>query len=85
MLLEYRVFAIIMWIYVENELNCINLNHVSRLYVETTGTGAALKADLNGKTMMVGYYDSKEAARAALDDLIIRREAGAEVVRLGRS
>lgn len=74
-----------MWIYIENEVNCINLNHVSRLYVETTGSGAALKADLNGKTIMIGYYDSKDAARSALNELIARREAGAEVVRMARS
>ena len=73
-----------MWIYLENEMNCINLSHVSRLYVETTGTGAALKADLNGKTIMIGYYEHKDLARTALNELIARREAGSEVVRLGR-
>jgi hypothetical protein len=73
-----------MWIYLENESNCINLSHVSRLYVEVTGTGAALKADLNGKTIMIGYYEHRDLARAALNELIARREAGAEVVRLGR-
>ena len=73
-----------MWIFLEHEANCINSDHVSRLYVEATGSGAALKADLSGKTVMLGYYDSKDAARAALNELIALREAGSPVVRLGR-
>ena len=76
--------ANIMWIYLEHEANCLNAEHVSRLYVEVTGSGAALKADLNGKTMMLGYYDSKDAARAALSELVALRESGAAVVRLGK-
>ena len=73
-----------MWIYLEHEANCINTNHVSRLYVEPTGSGAALKADLNGKTIMLGYYDSRDAARAALSELVTLRETGVAVVKLGR-
>lgn len=73
-----------MWIYVENEGNCINLDHVSRLYVEPTASGAALKADLHGKTIMIGYYESKDAARTALNEVLARREAGAAVVRFGK-
>ncbi len=74
-----------MWIYLEHEANCLNCDHITRLYVEVTGSGAALKADLAGKTMMLGYYDSKDAARNALAELIASREAGAAVVRLGRA
>ena len=73
-----------MWIYLEHEANCINSDHVSRLYVEPTGSGAALKADLNGKTIMLGYYDNRDAARAALAELVQLRESGAAVVKLGK-
>lgn len=71
-----------MWIYIEKENSCINLDHVSRLYVETTGSGAALKADLSGKTVMVSYSESKEDARKTLSEIITAREAGASVFRL---
>lgn len=73
-----------MWIYLEHEANCINSDHVSRVYVESTGSGAALKADLSGKTIMLGYYDSREEARAALTHLISLRESGVAVVRLDK-
>ena len=73
-----------MWIFIEHENTCINADHVSRLYVETTGSGAALKAELSGKQMMLGYFENKDAARLALADLVAKREAGAAVVRLGR-
>jgi len=74
-----------MWIFIEKEHSCINLDHVSRLYVETTGSGAALKADLNGKTMMVSYSETKEAARATLSEILVAREAGQAVFRLTKS
>ena len=73
-----------MWIYLEHEANCINSDHVSRLYVESTGSGAALKADLSGKTIMLGYYENRDDARTALKQLIERRESGVAVVRLDK-
>ncbi len=73
-----------MWIYLEHEANCINTDHVSRMYVESTGSGAALKADLSGKTVMLGYYENRDDARAALKQLIDLREAGVAVVHLNK-
>ncbi|MBC8143298.1 MAG: hypothetical protein H7Y38_17875 [Armatimonadetes bacterium] len=73
-----------MWIYLEHEANCINSDHVSRMYVESTGSGAALKADLSGKTVMLGYYENRDDARDALKQLIHLRETGVAVVRLER-
>ena len=73
-----------MWIYLEHEANCINSDHISRVYVESTGSGAALKADLGGKTIMLAYYESRDDARAALSHLIGLRESGVAVVRLDK-
>jgi hypothetical protein len=70
-----------MWIYIAGGNMAINTDHVTRFYVEETGSGAALKADVSGKTMMVAYYESKAQAQAALAHLIEKREANAAVVR----
>lgn len=81
-----------MWIYQENTNTALNLDHVARLFVEATGTGAALKADLASggasaapaaKTVMVAYFDSKADAQAALAELMRKREANVAVARLG--
>lgn len=71
-----------MWIFLSDGANAINLDHVSRLYVEGTGTGAALKADIAGKTMMVAYYSSKDEAVVALKEIMGKRDAGVTVVYL---
>jgi hypothetical protein len=71
-----------MWVYINGGGAAYNLDHVTRLFVEETGSGAALKADLAGKTLMVGYYGSKAEAQAALNDILEKREANVPVVRL---
>ena len=70
-----------MWVYISGGNMAINTNHITRFYVEETGSGAALKADVSGKTMMVAYYETKAEAVAALAHLMEKREANAEVVR----
>ncbi len=82
-----------MWIYQETTNTALNLDHVARLFVEATGTGAALKADLASgggasaspaaKTVMVAYFDSKADAQVALAELMRKREANIAVARLG--
>ena len=71
-----------MWIYVNGGTTAYNMDHVTRLFVEETGSGAALKAELAGKTLMVGYYGSKSEAQAALDAIMQKQEANAAVVRV---
>jgi hypothetical protein len=71
-----------MWVYVNGGGAAYNLDHVTRLFVEETGSGAALKAELAGKTLMVGYYGSKSEAQAALNDILEKQEAKAAVIRL---
>jgi len=72
-----------MWIYIERESVGLNLDHVTRLFVEVTGSGAALKAEMaTGKTLMVGYYDDKPAALASLNRIMKEKEAGSALVRI---
>lgn len=71
-----------MWVYVAGASTAFNLDHAARMFVEDTGTGAALKADLTGKTQMIVYCSSKADAQAALENIMARREAGADVLRL---
>ena len=71
-----------MWLYTVNSHIALNLVQVTRLFVEDTGTGAALKADIGGKTILVNYYGSKPEAYAAMDAILEKQEAGVSVVRL---
>lgn len=72
-----------MWIYIERESVGLNLDHVTRLFVEVTGSGAALKAEMaTGKTLMVGYYPDKPSALEGLGRIMKEREAGASLVRI---
>ncbi len=70
-----------MWIYLQGSHMAINTDHVTRFYVEETGSGAALKADVSGKTLLVSYHETKASAVAALAELMEKREANVEVVR----
>jgi hypothetical protein len=73
-----------MWIYIERENTGLNLDHVVKLFVEVTGSGAALKAEMSGgKTLMVGYYPDKPSATDALARILGQQESGAALVRLG--
>ena len=71
-----------MWVYLNGSGAAYNLDHVTRLFVEETGSGAALKAELAGKTLMIGYYSSKSEAQAALNDILLKQEANAPEIRL---
>ena len=71
-----------MWIYIAGAHTAFNLDHAARVFVEDTGSGAALKADLTGKTQMLQYFTSKADAQAALETIMARRDAGAQVLRL---
>ena len=71
-----------MWIHAEGGNTAFNTDHVSRLFVEETGSGAALKAEIAGKTLMVGYFGSRAEAQAALNTILEQHEAKVAVVRL---
>jgi uncharacterized membrane protein len=71
-----------MWIYVRAGNNAFNLGHVSRMFVEETGSGAALKAEVAGKVQMIGYFNSKSEAQTALEAIMEKSEVGAAVFRL---
>lgn len=70
-----------MWVYVSGGSTAFNLDHVNRLYVEETGSGAALKAEMSGKTHMVAYFGSKSEAQAALTDIMAKHGDNQPVVR----
>lgn len=71
-----------MWVHVRSGSAAFNLDHVTRLFVEETGSGAALKAEIAGKTLMIGYFASKADAQSALEQIMEKSEAGAAVFRL---
>jgi len=71
-----------MWIHAEGGNTAFNMDHVSRLFVEETGSGAALKAEIAGKTLLVGYYGSRPEAQTALNTILQQHEAQVAVVRL---
>lgn len=71
-----------MWIHVAAGNTAFNTEHVSRLFVEETGSGAALKAEIAGKTMMVAYFTEKAEAQKALQDIMQSSEANSAVYRL---
>ena len=72
-----------MWMYSNDGNTAINLNHVTRLFVEETGSGAALKAEIAGKTFMVAYFNSKADAKEGLRELMAKRAAETLVARIG--
>ena len=71
-----------MWLYVALSRSAYNLDRITRLVVEEVGSRAAIKAEIDGKTLMLAFYDSVDEAQVALESLLTRREAGASVVRL---
>lgn len=71
-----------MWIYSKKSSSAFNINHVARLFVEVTGTGAALKAEIAGKPQMLAYFDDKDMAQAALLDILAKRELGIPLMRM---
>ena len=73
---------IIMWIYSQKSNAAFNIDQVARLFVEVTGAGAALKAEIAGKPQMVAYYDDKESAQVALVEILTKRETGTCLMRI---
>ena len=71
-----------MWIYIAASNTAFNTAHIARLFVEETGAGAALKAELGGKPTMLAYYSSKADAQAALRGILEKQDAHAPVVYL---
>lgn len=71
-----------MWIYSKKSSAAYNISHVARLFVEVTGTGAALKAEIAGKPQMLAYFDDKEMAQVALLDILAKRELGIPLMRM---
>lgn len=71
-----------MWIFSKASNAALNIDHVARLFIENTGAGAALKADVQGKPTMVAYFEDKEMAHRALLEILSKREEGIRVVRL---
>jgi hypothetical protein len=71
-----------MWIYSKKSNAAYNINHIARLFIETTGNGAALKAEIAGKPQMIAYYDDKDGAQVALMDILAKKELGIPMVRM---
>ena len=71
-----------MWVYVSLSRVAYNLNRITRLLVEEVGSRAAIKAEIDGKTIMLAFYDSPIEAQVALENVLSKQEAGARVVRL---
>ncbi len=71
-----------MWVYARVGSTAVNLDHVSRMFVEETGSGAALKAEVAGKMQMIAYFASKAEAQMALEAIMEKSDAGATVFRL---
>lgn len=71
-----------MWIYSKKASAAYNINHVARLFVEVTGSGAALKAEIAGKPQMMAYFDDKDLAQVALLDILAKRELGIPLMRI---
>ncbi len=71
-----------MWVHIRSASTAFNLDHVTRLFVEETGSGAALKAEMAGRTIMIGYFNSKAEAQASLEQIMEKNESGAAVIRI---
>jgi hypothetical protein len=70
-----------LWIHVAASRTAFHADHISRIFVEETGTGAALKAEIEGKVTMIAYFPSKIDAHAALSTLLEQYEANVRVIR----
>ena len=71
-----------MWVYVPVSRVTYNLDRITRLIVEEVGSRAAIKAEIDGKTIMLAFYDSAIEAQVALENILTKQESGASVVRL---
>ena len=71
-----------MWIYSKKSSAAYNINHVARLFIEVTGSWAALKVEIGGKPQMLAYFDDKEMAQVALLDILAKRELGIPLMRM---
>lgn len=71
-----------MWIYSKKSNSAYNFNHIARLFIETTGNGAALKVEIAGKPQMLAYFDDKDGAQLALLDILAKKEMGIPLMRM---
>lgn len=69
----------IVWICTDRGNSAYNLSHITRLYIEETGQGAALKAEIAGKSFMLGYFGSKAEAKGTLQAILEKQEVGGAV------
>jgi hypothetical protein len=71
-----------MWLYISSSRAAYNLEKITRLLVEEVGSRAAIKAEIDGKTIMLAFFDSPVEAQVSLENVLAKRESGAGVVRL---
>lgn len=65
-----------MWIHAERDNVAFNTAHVSRLFVEETGSSAALKAEVAGKTHMIAYVANKAIGQSLLREAMRAAQEG---------
>ncbi|MDX1934947.1 MAG: hypothetical protein SFU56_20305 [Capsulimonadales bacterium] len=71
-----------MWLCTDNGMAAYNLAAISRLFIEQTGTGAALKAEIAGKSLMIAYFSSRQDAQTTLKHILESQEKGQSVLHL---
>lgn len=76
------IIARIMWLYISSARVAYNLEKITRLLVEEVGSRAAIKAEIDGKMIILTYFDTSVEAQVALENILQKRESGAGVARL---
>lgn len=71
-----------MWLYISSARVAYNLEKITRLLVEEVGSRAAIKAEIDGKMIILTYFDTSVEAQVALENILQKRESGAGVARL---
>ena len=65
-----------MWIHVVKDSTAFNTDHISRFFVEETGSAAALKAEISGKIHMIAYVPSKTLGQDLLRRIVEAKRDG---------
>jgi hypothetical protein len=71
-----------MWLYISSGRVAYNLEKITRLLVEEVGSRAAIKAEIDGKMIMLTYFETSVEAQVALENILQKQESGASVARL---
>jgi hypothetical protein len=71
-----------MWLYISSSRVAYNLEKITRLLVEEVGSRAAIKAEIDAKTIILTYFETSVEAQVALENILQKRESGAGVARL---